>query len=285
MKKVLLVACLFTGSYGFSQADFRFADSTAQWNYTRQEFFYQGYGGPLAWTFYPQNFIVGDDTVLNSVQYQKIVQDNPPLTYYVRKDSTQKVFIYDTILQSDRMIYDFGLGVGDTLRLGNLTLVVVSVGFVSYGHVRKFMILDPVSNSYPGWFQGGMIVEGIGAIHSHLMNPYLEEFTGIGEFFELNCFRESNFISSCFTSIQKVSVGTITLSPNPATTYLTIQSSENFPANTSFQLFDITGRMVLQKQLNIQTTQIELSGVSKGMYLYNVVSNKERVGAGKVVVE
>ncbi|MES2620544.1 MAG: T9SS type A sorting domain-containing protein [Bacteroidota bacterium] len=79
--------------------------------------------------------------------------------------------------------------------------------------------------------------------------------------------------------------GGFALSPNPATTSVTLQLEQTPSSSTTFQLFDITGRMILQKPLTETTNRVELSGVSKGMYLYNVVSDKERLGTGKLIVE
>jgi hypothetical protein len=77
----------------------------------------------------------------------------------------------------------------------------------------------------------------------------------------------------------------IRISPNPATTTITLQLQQTPAPATAFQLFDITGRMVLQKPLTETTSRIELNGVSKGMYLYNVMSDTQKVKAGKLVVE
>jgi hypothetical protein len=75
------------------------------------------------------------------------------------------------------------------------------------------------------------------------------------------------------------------ISPNPASTTLTMQSENTFPPQTTFQLFDLSGRMVLQQEIRDKTNRIDISGVGKGMYLYSVVIEKERVGAGKVIIE
>ncbi|MES2620548.1 MAG: T9SS type A sorting domain-containing protein [Bacteroidota bacterium] len=77
----------------------------------------------------------------------------------------------------------------------------------------------------------------------------------------------------------------IRISPNPATTSITLQLQQTPSSSTTFQLFDIIGRMILQKPLTETTNRVELSGVSEGMYLYNVVSDKERLGAGKLLVD
>jgi hypothetical protein len=76
----------------------------------------------------------------------------------------------------------------------------------------------------------------------------------------------------------------VRLFPNPASSYLTIES-ESLPLQTSFQLFDITGRMILQQELRERTERIDVRAVSNGMYLYNVVSKRDKIGSGKVIIE
>jgi hypothetical protein len=43
--------------------------------------------------------------------------------------------------------------------------------------------------------------------------------------------------------------------------------------------------MVLQQEIRDKTNSIDISELSKGMYLYSVMREKERVGEGKVVIE
>jgi uncharacterized delta-60 repeat protein len=90
-------------------------------------------------------------------------------------------------------------------------------------------------------------------------------------------------------AIEAVKVKGLVPFPNPATTTLSLQSENSFPPLTTFQLFDITGRMVLQQELSGNTNRIDVSAVSRGMYLYNVLRqaqhDTERLGAGKVIIE
>ena len=76
--------------------------------------------------------------------------------------------------------------------------------------------------------------------------------------------------------------------------YFPTQSCENFtnvqfakppPINTKLQLFDITGRMVLQQPLTKNLSKIELPEVAKGMYLCNIISGNENSYSGKLVVQ
>jgi len=93
--------------------------------------------------------------------------------------------------------------------------------------------------------------------------------------------------SSLFTTIEDIrnSQSAIRIAPNPATTSITLQMQQTPATPTAFQLFDITGRMVLQKPLTEITNRIELNGVSKGMYLYNVFTEGEKAGTGKLIIE
>jgi len=75
------------------------------------------------------------------------------------------------------------------------------------------------------------------------------------------------------------------ISPNPATGFITIQSESNLPPQTTFQLYDITGRMVLQKQLSGEKTTLPLNEISKGLYVYTVTSLEKKMGSGKLVVQ
>jgi hypothetical protein len=57
-------------------------------------------------------------------------------------------------------------------------------------------------------------------------------------------------------------------------------------AATFIQVFDITGKMVLQERLNADRGQFDLTSFDNGLYLYSVVSmeNNERLFSGKLVV-
>jgi hypothetical protein len=91
--------------------------------------------------------------------------------------------------------------------------------------------------------------------------------------------------NSHFVGIEDIAKKNLVLSPNPATAALTIQREYAFPPQTSFQLFDLSGRMVLQQELRGKSNRIELNEVSRGMYVYSVITEREKVGAGKLVVE
>jgi len=285
MKKHLLFVFLISvfSSQLFSQTNFRFSDSTAQWNVV---LFYD------TWLPYPDYYLTlvfqsESDTVLNGVSYQNISG------HFMRRDTTNRIYMYQTDT-SEVFIYDFGANKGDTIyNLQNddnsqtYNTIVDSVDSVYVGHWRKRMFIGP----YPDIW-----IDGIGSLYSHFLYPESELITVDGPDWWLLCYFENSqlayhdpFIDTCIynsaTAIKVTEQNFFHLFPNPASTYLTIQSENNIPSPTTLQLFDLTGRMVLQKQLTGNTTVVSLNDVSKGIYLYNIVSDKERLTTGKIIKE
>ena len=90
-------------------------------------------------------------------------------------------------------------------------------------------------------------------IYGSLANPMTLHFTntGIGE-----------------TSQQ------ISLFPNPATDHVTVQCQEMRQIN----IWSLTGQVLLQKEVNADETQVQLSQMAKGLYLMEIIKkNGERV--------
>jgi hypothetical protein len=301
MKKILLLAFLALTFNSFSQTTFRFADSTAVWNQCHASF----YEGPQGtWATYQTNvYRVSGDSVLYNKTYQKIIPGYPSYEAeyaLIRKDSSSKVFLFDPDILSDRMIYDFGLNEDDTLRLfkpasffegeDTIKFVVDSTDSVTYGTLRKRMFVRCVSGNYCGWFSNDILVEGIGSLSSHLLSPYIYEFLVIpGDAFNLLYFEENgntyNFSSGCTVGVSELSSDNIKIAPNPATSHLTLQLQQTPSVSTIFQLFDLTGRLLLQKPLTEKETRVDVSDVSKGMYLYQLTSAQQQISSGKLVVE
>ncbi len=268
-----------------AQINFRFADSTAQWHVWEH-----GHNVDNI-----HIYSVKGDTVIGGLNYQII--GDPRWNSFFHRDSLNHIYMLDW---AQPLVFDFSKQAGDTIRDLNLSLcgIVDSVDSVLIGHYRKRMFVfwgDYCSSD-------GIIdvwVDGIGSMSGNTLFPYPPPFGQQDPtIFELVCFSENNQTiyhhpnRDCFgnpipTGISEIrnSQSAIRIAPNPATTNITLQLQQTHATSTTFQLFDITGRMILQKPLTETTNRIELSGVSKGMYLYNVVSDKERLGAGKLIVE
>ncbi len=79
-----------------------------------------------------------------------------------------------------------------------------------------------------------------------------------------------------FTGLKEQTSFKLNVYPNPVTNQLTINSTQK----GWFKLFDANGRLVLQKNINNQTTTISVINLPKGVYFYKLNNNK-----GKLIKE
>jgi dihydroorotase len=74
--------------------------------------------------------------------------------------------------------------------------------------------------------------------------------------------------------------------PNPATTFINIELQRAMQKNASFQVYNFLGKKVIELQDVTTKTRIDLSGYSRGIYIYQL---KDRTGkiieSGKFQVE
>ena len=75
---------------------------------------------------------------------------------------------------------------------------------------------------------------------------------------------------------------TFSLYPNPANDQVIIQTTET---NLLFELYDLSGKVILRQQLGSSENLIDLSKISNGVYTYRVVSSKSTTPeTGKLVI-
>jgi Concanavalin A-like lectin/glucanases superfamily/Secretion system C-terminal sorting domain len=81
--------------------------------------------------------------------------------------------------------------------------------------------------------------------------------------------------------IDLASQSTITISPNPASSFITITTASNF---NYVYIIDVNGRVV--KQFTKATNnKYAIPSLSKGMYLVRLINEKEIVASSKIVIE
>ena len=71
-----------------------------------------------------------------------------------------------------------------------------------------------------------------------------------------------------------------TIYPNPGTNCLNIKTKLK---NSTFELIDFTGKIIIRKSLNSFTKQINTSNIPSGMYFYRIHDNKKIIESGKWV--
>ena len=73
----------------------------------------------------------------------------------------------------------------------------------------------------------------------------------------------------------------IKIYPNPAQNNFTIEASSS--KKQTLQLIDIIGKQVLLQTIN-GSTNIDVSNLTKGIYLYNIFQNQSRIKNGKIII-
>jgi hypothetical protein len=67
--------------------------------------------------------------------------------------------------------------------------------------------------------------------------------------------------------LQSMAGSGLTVCPNPATSFVMVQMSDNSLLNTPLRLLDLNGRLITEQVITAQQQLIDLSGLSHGVYL------------------
>ncbi len=285
MKTHLLLVTIFISGILQAQTDFRFADSTANWSG-------RSWLDGMQPSSVDYELRVMGDTSIAGRQYQIIN------SAHLRKDSVGRVFALRPADSVEALIYDFSKIAGDTFSISDwqqpaqsFSLITIdSTDTVWIGRYRKRMYVN--TNGFGG-FRTDIWIEDIGALKSYTLNPGSSYHT-IPGIDELVCFWEQQQLvyhntayPSCFTDLKNdaLSNSVIDIFPNPTTDGVFVQNEVPFPAQTSFRLFDMVGRMVLRKPLDGKLNRIELNEVSKGVYLYSIITGSKKIISGKLVAQ
>ncbi|MCK4407172.1 MAG: T9SS type A sorting domain-containing protein [Bacteroidales bacterium] len=78
----------------------------------------------------------------------------------------------------------------------------------------------------------------------------------------------------------KINISNAIVYPNPGKNQITIKT---FTKNSYFELFDITGKILLKKFIPDYSTEVNVSHLPKGMYFYRIYNNKNIFETGKWV--
>jgi hypothetical protein len=302
MKKSLLFLLLALSISGYSQSNYRFSDTSAQWNVLSD---YWCNAGPCHHS-HTWLYKLDGDTIINGENYQTINIPKDTSWYntvdlgskvFVRHDSNNKVFIRrynDTI---DYMIYNFGVKKGDAIPIENpyfwntATAVVDSVDSVLLDKPRKRLFVR-----YNGMPRQDIWIEGIGSIESHFLQPGTNYIVSDGPDYETLCFTENSIlvhhnpayatcaVDSVWSSVKDMGEMEIKVYPNPASSFLNIESFSDLVRPTFFQLYDLTGRMVFEREVNRGSMRIELHDLNKGLYLYKI-SAEQSTSQGKLAID
>jgi len=277
-----------------------FADSNAVWtiNYRWMP------PSPFGYNAYAENTIIGD-TMINDLLYKKIdhtgydVFCTDIVTYgstymgALREDTAlKKVFFIPEGEQNDTLLYDYTLGVGDTLPPGYNVIILGNELFVSSidsvetnGVWRQRWNLEA---QYMGQFAS--IIEGVGSTCGLLEDIFMFEADAF-----LRCYYQDdtivyNNVGNCvmvtdtcyYVGVPEIIETSVNYYPNPVSDKLVIQFSDNSRANRSLDIYAVSGICIMSVKVMESQQEIDLEKLDAGIYFMilregNSVINRHRI--------
>ena len=292
MKRILtrlkIIIVLLFPLAAFAQNYIPIPDSGGLWKETywwqTSPFFYNGIG---------DTYIAGD-TVFNDTIYKKIynirrdvfcsdiIISGPDYEGAIRQDSiSQRVYYKLNGIDSEKLLYDFSLQVGDTLPIEMNWFIYYGIyvkdidTILTYDNVyRRRWHLD-YEYPYEGWTQ---IIEGIGYTSGLLggIEPYFEGWN------ELLCFSIENEMiyrswrDTCYVQTDTCTIvgleenknKDINIYPNPTTGIISISGVED----AKIELYSITGKQLISIDKK-DGKMIDLSSQNDGIYIMKILKD------------
>ncbi len=301
----------FIIQFAYSQEYVPFPEDSAVW----RESWATGDSGYQTGSGGQQYFLYGD-TVINDLEYSFLYDSNyHPFSPHIPFDSIQlspvgllreedkRIYFmnYDSwgdslILQSERLLYDFNLEVGDTINCfsdHDLAPYVQGYDHAIVGDIDTIQTVDGIYrkryivNANPLWFEP-YIIEGIGSVDGlfypcgsdnwHAYNSLI--CLGIADEIIYGSTNPSN--PNCYNlylNTQETTYQSLTLQPNP-TTGIVHLSEPVYDVHLS--VYSAIGQKVRDER-SFNGSFIDLNGLASGVYFVVMLGDENYLG--KVVKE
>ncbi len=302
MKTHLLTTCLvLLNVFSFSQGYHKLIRTNTYWDV------YSTYNTVWCYSDASRIFFTGSDTLIDGHLYRLSrrhpfhMMDTIPLPFfcppfdvlttsystdkYIREDTLEKkvyIFCDEPFCNppKDVLLYDFSLHIGDTLHsdytLGAVLVCSLIDSVTLYnGEIRKQF-----------WFTGGWTyyIESIGGRYG-LLDPLVACIECGGGYFCQNENGVNLWGETCdnfFVATGNHNDEQYSILPNPAHDFIVVTSNKQSP-DFEFILLNLQGREILRKSLHGQSNRISITGLSPGIYIYRINSEK-RIKQGKLCV-
>jgi hypothetical protein len=182
-------------------------------------------------------------------------------------------------------MYDFNLSVGDTLPISttnylhNITVVSIDSIAVSNQYRKRFRLLN-AGVQY--------LIEGIGSDNGLFEN--YDHGISMDCASSLSCFGLGDtsyypyYGNTCNITVGLMEIqnsnSEINIFPNPTIDNITIET----PKKSTIEILNIQGQTILRQQLQQGKTDIDISGLAKGVYILRLCDN-DRTAVTKIVKE
>lgn len=276
-----------------------FPDSNAYWCQTTQWF-----DGTCDHTRNATSFF-GNDTIINALVYHQIQESGYEYSTLcgsggyvyacclpIRQDTLQrKVFYYDLFNQTEKIMYDFNLQVGDTLNESKVIWgntgdihVITSIDSIKInGLFRKRF-------NYNGSFLFGCpdtsIIEGIGSISGLTAAPStcFEYFASLTGFKQNGIIIYPDSLAYCVVisgSENLTNTTNLNVYPNPLVDELNVVNTHQNESSEIIIYGIDTQKFLQQKFTNSLTLNVEY--FAKGIYIYEIRTKNGQSKKGKII--
>lgn len=102
---------------------------------------------------------------------------------------------------------------------------------------------------------------------------------------ELGCTNTATvsvMVTTC-TGIKEHIADGISIFPNPNNGLVTISINANFSSNTTLEVYDAIGKLVIKETLSNEETTINTSKLTDGIYIYKIINNNKEAKVGRMI--
>ena len=252
-------------------------------------------GGPPPQQKSTSNIRFTYDTIISLKTY-KVVEGSTDSLHLawsafgiIREDTTGKVYYRTFVDNTEGVLYDFDLGMGDSIHHPSLPL---SSFYMHVNAVDSVYIYDKFHKRIV-FAENETWIEGVGSLCGVLMSGY---GTIVGAQHFLLCYYEHDTLkyknpdfTECYYNNVGIdeweSLSEINIFPNPFNFSTTIQLSKPLQSAT-FRIYDILGKEIKHKEnLSGKEIIIQKENMKTGMYFFTIEDRSGFVGNGKFMVE
>lgn len=295
MKTIIFTLILFVSTSCLAQ---NWGENNAVWHYNQTDM------GPPFNDVFIKFSTIGDTIILGEltkiILEERITFNDTIANKIFMKSDSNWVYLFDSLSNSFKLIYDFSAILGDTIevfcpeRLGDstLTIVVDSVSTINInGTILGVQYVRPL---YLGEYynMSGIIIENIG--WTGFMFP-LSTLADPPYGGELRCFQNDSiglYKPSSFdcdyleTGIESINnTNNLSIYPNPANGVLNISIAKELDlTHSKISLVDISGRIILSQPINSAETTVNINHFPNGIYFVNAQLNDKSMVIKKFVI-
>lgn len=273
-----------------------FPDSSAVWN----NYFYWSNSDGLTLENDYYSIIISGDTIINNQSYHKLFipyvrnylhgSSQTILSGYkgcIRQDKVKKlVFIVPPTKNTEEILYDFSLHVGDTLKSfidpvsGFSNIVISTDSIIIGGSFRKVWLIDENYDI--------RIIEGMGSTYGLLQrtpghsNDVLNSFTTCFQQNGQSLYTLSPFDCNLITTqilYDKLS-NQIKVYPNPSFGNITVEFDNIDCYN--IQLIDLLGNCILNNYV-VNQKKINLADIRQGIFILRIIDKTNTIINKKII--